>query len=42
MNRTAGYYNELIPLTECLTRLYSPNLEKAGKRCSLAVMRSVF
>jgi hypothetical protein len=42
MNRTAAYYDELIPLTECLARLYSPDLEKAGKRCALAVVRSVF
>ncbi len=42
MNRTAAYYDELVPLTECLARLYSPELEKAGKRCSLAVIRSVF
>ena len=42
MNRTIQYYNELIPLTDCLARLYSPTLEKAGKRCALAVVRSVF
>ncbi len=44
-NRTAQYYNELIPLTECLARLSHGNdrtLEKAGKRCALAVVRSVF
>jgi len=42
MNRTTAYYNELIPITECLSRLYSPDLEKAGKRCALAMIRSVF
>lgn len=42
MNRTTAYYNELIPITECLSRLYSPTLEKAGKRCALAMIRSVF
>jgi serine/threonine protein kinase len=42
MNRTTAYYNELGPLTECLSRLYSPDLEKAGKRCALAMIRSVF
>ena len=42
MHRTAAYYNELIPLTESLSRLYDENLEKAGKRCSLAMIRSVF
>ena len=42
MNRTASYYNELIPITESLSRLYNPDLEKAGKRCSLAMIRSVF
>lgn len=41
-NRTAAYYNELIPLTECLARLCNPELQKAGKRCALAVIRSVF
>ena len=42
-NRTAQYYNELIPLTECLARLsQGRGLEKAGKRCALAVIRSVF
>lgn len=48
-NRTSLYYNELIPLTECLARLTQRDkqangrtLEKAGKRCSLAVVRSVF
>lgn len=41
-NKTLAYYNELIPITECLTRLYSPDLEKAGKRCALAMIRSVF
>jgi len=41
-NRTAAYYNELIPLTECLSRLSDPDLQKAGKRCALAVIRSVF
>lgn len=42
MQRTTAYYNELIPITECLSRLYSPDLEKAGKRCALAMIRSVF
>lgn len=42
MNRTSAYYDELVPLTECLARLYSKDLEKAGKRCALAVLRSVF
>jgi hypothetical protein len=42
MNRTSAYYDELVPLTECISRLYSENLEKAGKRCALAVIRSVF
>jgi hypothetical protein len=42
MNRTAAYYNELVPIAECLKRLYSPELEKAGKRCALAMIRSVF
>lgn len=42
MNRTSAYYGELVPMTECLARLYSPELEKAGKRCALAVVRSVF
>jgi oligoendopeptidase F len=42
MNRTKAYYNELAPLTECLCRLYSPDLEKAGKRCALSMIRSVF
>ena len=42
MHRTAAYYNELIPLTESLSRLYDEDLEKAGKRCSLAMIRSVF
>jgi hypothetical protein len=42
MNRTRAYYNELAPLTECLSRLYSPDLEKAGKRCALSMIRSVF
>jgi len=40
--RTSAYFNELIPITESLSRLYDPNLEKAGKRCSLAMIRSVF
>ena len=42
MNYTAAYYNELIPLTESLSRLYNPDLENAGKKCSLAMIRSVF
>jgi hypothetical protein len=42
MNRTTAYYNELGPLTECISRLYSPDLEKAGKRCALAMIRSIF
>ena len=42
MQRTTAYYNELIPVAECLNRLYSPDLEKAGKRCALAMVRSVF
>lgn len=42
MNYTAAYYNELIPLTESLSRLYDPALENAGKKCSLAMIRSVF
>lgn len=42
MHRTSAYYNELIPLAESLSRLYDENLEKAGKRCSLAMIRSVF
>lgn len=42
MNRTSNYYNELIPIAESLSRLYNPDLEKAGKRCSLAMVRSVF
>lgn len=42
MNRTSAYYNELIPLAESLSRLYDTDLEKAGKRCSLAMVRSVF
>jgi len=42
MSRTTAYYNELGPITECLSRLYSPDLEKAGKRCALAMIRSVF
>ena len=42
MNQTAAYYNELIPLTESLSRLYNPQLENAGKKCSLAMIRSVF
>lgn len=42
MNRTSAYYNELIPISESLSRLYNPDLEKAGKRCSLAMIRSVF
>jgi len=42
MNYTAAYYNELIPLTESLSRLYNPELENAGKKCSLAMIRSVF
>jgi len=42
MQRTTAYYNELTPIAECLSRLYSPELEKAGKRCALAMVRSVF
>lgn len=42
MNYTSAYYNELIPLTESLSRLYDPVLENAGKKCSLAMIRSVF
>lgn len=42
MHRTAAYYNELIPLAESLSRLYDEDLEGAGKRCSLAMIRSVF
>mmetsp|Transcript_34190 Transcript_34190/g.25260 ORF Transcript_34190/g.25260 Transcript_34190/m.25260 type:complete len:100 (-) Transcript_34190:381-680(-) len=42
MTRTSAYYDELIPLTECLARLSSPVLEKAGKRLALAVVRSIF
>ena len=42
MNYTSAYYNELIPLTESLSRLYNPDLENAGKKCSLAMIRSVF
>ena len=42
MCRTTAYYNELTPIAECLSRLYSPELEKAGKRCALAMVRSVF
>jgi len=42
MNRTTAYYNELIPISECLSRLHSPDLKKAGKRCALAMIRSVF
>ena len=42
MNQTASYFNELIPLTESLSRLYNPQLENAGKKCSLAMIRSVF
>jgi len=42
MNYTAAYYNELIPLTESLSRLFNPELENAGKKCSLAMIRSVF
>ena len=40
--RTPDYYNQLIPLTDCLVRLYNPDLERAGKRVSLALIRSVF
>ena len=42
MNRTIAYYNEMAPLAECISRLYSPELEKAGKRCALSMIRSVF
>jgi len=42
MNRTQAYYNELIPIAESISRLYTPELEKSGKRCSLAMVRSVF
>jgi len=42
VTRTISYYNEMIPLSECLVRLYDPELERAGKRCALAVVRSVF
>jgi hypothetical protein len=42
MERTTAYYNELTPLADCLARLNSPDLETAGKRCALAMIRSVF
>jgi hypothetical protein len=42
MNYTSAYYNELIPITESLSRLYNPDLENMGKKCSLAMIRSVF
>merc|ERR1719223_1673608 len=42
MNYTSAYFNELIPLTDSLSRLYNPKLENAGKKCSLAMIRSVF
>ena len=42
INYTSAYYSELIPITESLSRLYNPNLENAGKKCSLAMIRSVF
>jgi hypothetical protein len=42
MNRTTAYYNELTPISECLNRLHSPNIETAGERCALAMIRSVF
>lgn len=42
MQRTVSYYNELTPLAECLARLHSPELETAGERCALAMIRSVF
>jgi len=42
MNRTTAYYNELTPIAECLSRLHNPNIETAGERCALAMIRSVF
>ena len=42
MNRTTAYYNELTPISECLNRLHSPDIETAGERCALAMIRSVF
>jgi hypothetical protein len=42
MNRTQQYYNELVPITESLARLQQKQLDTAGKRCSLAMIRSVF
>ena len=42
MNRTTAYYNELTPIPECLSRLHNPNIETAGERCALAMIRSVF
>lgn len=40
--RTTAYYNELTPLAECLARLHNPEVETAGERCALAMIRSVF
>ena len=42
MNRTTAYYNELTPISECLNRLHNPEIETAGERCALAMIRSVF
>ena len=42
MNKTSAYYNELIPIAESLSRLYSEDLDLAGKKLSLAMIRSVF
>jgi len=42
MNRTSAYYNELIPITESLNRLQQDSVDTAGKKCALAMIRSVF
>jgi ribonuclease I len=42
MNKTSAYFNELIPIAESLSRLHSEDLDLAGKKLSLAMIRSVF
>jgi hypothetical protein len=41
-NRTVSYYNTLMPVADSLARLANPDLARAGKRTSLAIIRSIF
>lgn len=41
-NKTASYFNELVPIADSLQRLGANDIQRAGKRATLSILRSIF